>query len=71
MLFLAFLLDEVLHEVFFGVDLIVDDLVADAALAGTVGSVVELAHLLPLPLEEDFDLLLNVAVHALLREDLF
>lgn len=67
LLFLPLLLNEVLHEVLLGVDLVVDDLVADAALAGRVGAVVELAHLLPLPLEEDFNPLLNVGVHALLR----
>lgn len=48
------LLDEVLHEVFFGVDLIADELTADIGLGttGSIGPVVELTHLLTLTLQE-------------------
>lgn len=67
LLLLLLLLDEVLHEVLFRVDLVVDDLVANAALARTVRTVIELAHVLPLPLEENLNPLFYVGVHAFLR----
>jgi hypothetical protein len=50
----------------------VDHLAADVRLraARSVGPVVELVHLLPLPLQELLDLLLYIVVDTFLGEDL-
>lgn len=66
LLFLFFLFNEVLHEMLFRVDLVVDDLVANTAFARTVGSIIELAHVLPLLFEEYFNPLFDVGVHTFL-----
>jgi hypothetical protein len=56
------------EEVAFGVDLVGDDLAAEAGAGAGVGPVLELSHFLALVFQKVLNFLLDVLVDAFLRQ---